>query len=124
VAKVCQEPGQDCRSLKTFFRDINVTVKKIILPATKCRRCDTLIQKYFLLCLIVAIIVLYNICMKENKKDYGYSVCNVPMITFNLSKEIWDSESLIDEIDFNVPDQFYFSFKRWYKKGRKKKCIS
>ena len=62
--------------------------------------------------------------MKENKKDYGYSVCNIPTITFNLSKEIWDSESLIDEIDFNVPDQFYFSFKKLYRKGRKKKCIS
>ncbi len=86
MAKVCQEPGQDCRSLKTFFRDINVTVKKIILPATKCRRCDTLIQKYFLLCLIVAIIILYNVCMKENKKDYGYSVCNIHYDNFQPLK--------------------------------------
>ena len=37
--------------------------------------------------------------MKENKKDYGYSVCNIPMITFNLSKEISSSDEYVEIIN-------------------------
>ena len=47
---------------------------------------------------------------KENIK-INNGIYNVVPSSFNVAKEIWDSESLIDDLDFHIPVDFIYTGK-------------
>ena len=50
---------------------------------------------------------------KENIK-ISSAIYNVVPQSFNLAKEIWESESLIDDVDYYIPDFFINNKARKY----------
>ena len=51
---------------------------------------------------------------KENIK-INNGIYNVVPSSFNMAKEIWDSESLIDDLDFHIPVDFIYTGNRGHK---------
>jgi len=85
--------------------------------ATICPGCDRNVQKYFLFRHILATLFWYAVGMKVKKENIKINngIYNVVPSSFNFAKEIWESESLIDDLDFHIPVDFIYIGKR----GRK-----
>lgn len=80
------------------------------------------VQNYFLFRHILATMFLYSVSMKVKKENIKISsaIYNVVPHSFNLAKEIWESESIIDDIDYYIPDFLINNiFKINHKKARK-----
>tara|TARA_R100000030_G_C3250480_1_gene122859 strand:- start:1750 stop:1935 length:186 start_codon:yes stop_codon:yes gene_type:complete len=59
--------------------------------------------------------------VKNDHIKINCEVCNVPSITFNFHKDIWESESIVDDLDFYVPEEvgIYIWKPFRYRKSRK-----
>ena len=57
---------------------------------------------------------------KENVK-INCSMQNLTNQSFMFAQEIWESESLIDDLDFHIPVDFIYTGKRGHKYVRTRK---
>jgi hypothetical protein len=57
-------------------------------------------------CLNLATMFLYSLIMKVKKENIklNHAIYDVVPQSFNLAKEIWESESIIDDVDYYIPD--------------------
>ena len=85
--------------------DINVTFKKIMHGATICP------------------LFWYAVGMKVKKENIKINngIYNVVPSSFKFAQEIWESESLIDDLDFHIPVDFIYTGKRGRKYVRTRK---